>query len=95
MLDLRIRRLVFLFTFLGCHGLAFSMDVVQTFKLALEQDAGIRSARAALAASMERLPQARAQLLPSVNLSLSRNANDLVTTSPSLVAAFSKTVTIT
>lgn len=88
MLALRIRGLVFSLALLGCHGLAFSMDVVQTFKVALEQDAGIRSARAALAASMERLPQARAQLLPSVNLSLSRNTNDLVTTSPSLLGGF-------
>ena len=45
---------------------AHSMNLLEAYQLALDQDATIRASRATLAVGRERLPQARAQLLPSV-----------------------------
>lgn len=56
---------------------AIGMDFRQAYEAALENDASIRASRAAAQASSERLPQARAQLLPNVSLNLGRNFNDL------------------
>ena len=61
---------------------ASSMTLLEAYQLALEQDSTIRASRAALESGRERLPQARSQLLPSVQASLGRNRNDLDTTSP-------------
>lgn len=63
---------------LGAHG----MTLVEVYERALQEDAAIRAARATLSATSERLPQAEAQLMPSVQASLSRNYNDLDTTAP-------------
>lgn len=62
-----------------------AMNLQQLYDKALAQDATIRASRAALASGQERLPQARAQLLPAVQASLSRNRNSLDTTSPNLL----------
>ncbi|MGP1681213.1 MAG: TolC family outer membrane protein [Giesbergeria sp.] len=69
---------------LGCIGLwtalsssAFGMDFRQAYDAALTNDATIRASRAGAAASRERLPQAKAQLLPNVSVSAGRNYNDL------------------
>jgi len=51
--------------------------LLELFDLALLNDARWRGAQAAAAAQQERLPQARAQLLPQVGLSVSRQHNDL------------------
>ena len=56
---------------------AWSMDLKQAYEAAVANDANIRASRAGAAASRERLPQAQAQRLPSVNFSASRNYNDL------------------
>ena len=64
---------------------AQAMNLQQLFEKALAQDANIRASRAALAAGQERLPQARAQLLPAVQASLSRNRNALDTTAPNFL----------
>lgn len=67
----------------ACAALpAWSLDLAQAYALALEQDPTIRAARAAAAAGRERLPQARAQFLPSISASASRFKNDLETTAP-------------
>ena len=67
----------------ACAALpAWSLDLAQAYALALEQDPTIRAARAAAAAGRERLPQARAQFLPSISASASRFRNDLETTAP-------------
>ncbi len=58
------------------------MDLRQVYEAALEQDATIRAARAAADAGRERLPQARAQLLPSVSIGAGRATNRLATTAP-------------
>lgn len=70
-------------TLLGNAALAMNLE--QVFQKAMEQDATIRAARAALQSGLERVPQARAQLLPQVQASMSRNRNDLDTTAPNFL----------
>lgn len=54
---------------------AFALDLIQSYRLALQQDARYQAARADTAASREAVPQALAQLLPNLSSSLSRNKN--------------------
>jgi protease secretion system outer membrane protein len=61
------------------------IDLKQIYQAALEQDANIRASRAAADSGRERLPQARAGLLPQVSASLGRNNNDLNSTAPNLL----------
>jgi outer membrane protein, protease secretion system len=61
---------------------AWAIDLAEAYRLALVQDATIRASRAAADAGRERLPQARAQFLPNISISSSRNRNDLDTTAP-------------
>ncbi|MEN9904157.1 MAG: hypothetical protein RLZZ555_722, partial [Pseudomonadota bacterium] len=58
-------------------GSAWSMDLLQAYQAALQEDSTLRAARAAAEAARERLPQARAQLLPNIGFSAGRNHNDL------------------
>ena len=58
-------------------GSAWSMDLLQAYQAALQEDATLRAARAAADSARERLPQAQAQLLPSISFSAGRNRNDL------------------
>ena len=60
------------------------LTLSQAYRAALEQDAVIRAARAGADARRERLPQARAQLRPNISASVSRNKNDLHSTTPGL-----------
>jgi len=61
------------------------MDLKQVYQAALEQDATIRASRAAADAGRERLPQARAGLLPQISASAGRNNNNLDTTAPNIL----------
>jgi protease secretion system outer membrane protein len=61
------------------------MDLKQVYQAALEQDANIRASRAAADSGRERLPQARAGLLPQVSASMGRNNNNLNSTSPNIL----------
>lgn len=61
---------------------AWSLDLLQAYDTALTQDATVRAARAAADAGRERLPQARAQLLPSLSYSGSRFDNNLNRSQP-------------
>lgn len=70
---------------------AWSMDLMQAYQAAQKQDATVRAARAAADAQRERLPQARAQLLPNVSLSASRSHNDLTRTQTNILGAPSTT----
>lgn len=54
-------------------------DLLQVYQQALTQDATFQAARAAQVAGQERLPQGRALLLPSVNLSANTTYNDVDT----------------
>lgn len=62
---------------------AVAADLLQVFQAAQMQDATVRASRAAAQAVRERLPQARAHMLPAISASLSRNDNRLVSTTPS------------
>jgi outer membrane protein/protease secretion system outer membrane protein len=62
-----------------------AMDLKQVYQAALEQDATIRASRAAADSGRERLPQARAGLLPQISASAGRNNNNLDTTAPNIL----------
>ena len=70
---------------------AWSLDLAEAYRLALEQDSTIRAARAAADAGRERLPQARAQFFPTISASASRSRNDLDTTAPNLLGNLTTT----
>ena len=67
------------------------MDLKQVYQAALEQDSNIRASRAAADSGRERLPQARAALLPQINASAGRNTNNLNTTAPNILGNLSTT----
>jgi outer membrane protein, protease secretion system len=66
-------------------GLVWPMDLMQAYEAAKKQDATVRAARAAADAGRERLPQARAQLMPNISLSLTQNSNHLSSTTPNFL----------
>jgi outer membrane protein/protease secretion system outer membrane protein len=70
---------------------ASALDFKQVYQAALEQDATIRASRAAADSGRERLPQARAGLLPQVSASAGRNFNSLDTTSPNILGELGTT----
>ncbi len=61
---------------------AWSLDLLQAYDAALAQDATVRAARAAADAGRERLPQARAPLLPNLSYNGSRFSNNLNRSQP-------------
>lgn len=65
--------------------------LLELYERALSGDAIIRAARATLSATNERLPQAKAQLLPLVQATLSRSRNNLDTTAPDVLGQQTKT----
>lgn len=73
---------------LACSTLctsAWSLDLSQAYQAAMEQDASLRAARAQTAARSERIAQTRAQLLPNLSASASRNRNALESTEPNFL----------
>lgn len=67
-----------LFSVLGASTApAWSLDLMQAYQAALEQDPKIRAARAARDAASERLPQARAQLMPNLSANVGRYNNNV------------------
>ncbi len=58
-------------------GGAGAADLEQVYRDALSYDAALASARASLEAGREKLPQGRAGLLPSLNLTGNSNWNDV------------------
>jgi outer membrane protein/protease secretion system outer membrane protein len=70
---------------------ASALDFKQVYQAALEQDATIRASRAAADSGRERLPQARAGLLPQISASAGRNFNSLDTTSPNILGELGTT----
>ncbi len=66
-------------------GAAQSMDLLQAFEAARAQDASILTSRAAADAGRERMPQARAQLLPNLSISAGRTRNKLESTAPNFL----------
>src|SRR3569832_1532777 len=53
------------------------INLLEAYNEALEQDASLRATRAATEAKRERIPQARAQLMPNISASLGTNKNNL------------------
>ena len=70
---------------------ASALDFKLVYQAALEQDATIRASRAAADSGRERLPQARAGLLPQISASAGRNFNSLDTTSPNILGELGTT----
>jgi outer membrane protein/protease secretion system outer membrane protein len=70
---------------LGSWAQPAVMDLKQVYQAALEQDASIRASRAAADSGRERVPQARAGLLPQVSASAGRSNNNLDTTAPNIL----------
>lgn len=64
------------------RGTGQRLDLAQAYRLALENDATLRAATATAEARRERLPQARAQLWPSVRGTVTSYKNDLKSTEP-------------
>ncbi|MDB5892454.1 MAG: type secretion outer membrane protein TolC family [Polaromonas sp.] len=59
---------------------AWSLDLMEAYSAAMAEDASIRATRAATDARRERIPQARALLLPNLSANASRNRNSLEST---------------
>lgn len=72
---------------------ANAMDLLQAYEAAQKNDATLMAARAAAAAERERLPQAKAQMLPSVSASLSQSHNQLRSVSPGVFGSETTTDT--
>ena len=70
---------------LGFSMAVWPLDLLQSYEAAKKQDANILATRAAAQAGRERLPQARAQLLPSVGISVTGNRNQLASTTPNFL----------
>lgn len=66
---------------------AWPIDLLQSYQAAQRNDASLRASRANAEAGRERLPQAEAQLRPSVSFSASRNTNELTNDNPPLGSA--------
>jgi outer membrane protein len=75
-----MKKLAAAFFALGLFTPAHGADLLTLYRQALAQDATYQAARAARDAGREKLPQARAGLLPSVNLQANTTWNDQETT---------------
>lgn len=70
---------------LGFSVSVSAMDLLQVYQEALKQDATILAARATAAAESERLPQAKAQMFPTLSASLSQTNNQVESTTPNIL----------
>ncbi|OYU45498.1 MAG: channel protein TolC [Burkholderiales bacterium PBB4] len=86
---LRLSRLCAALTLVLPLSQAWALDLTQAYQAALEQDASIKASRAYADAGRESVPQARAQLLPYVSASFSRNNNQLESTTPNILGQLS------
>lgn len=77
-----LRLIVLLTTGVGMGAPVAALDLSGAYQAALIQDATLQSAKSATEAVREVLPQARAQMFPSINASFSRNNNNLLSRSP-------------
>ena len=84
-------KVTLLCAFLCCALNGHAMDLLQIYQNALIQDPTLLAAKAATAAERERIPQARAQMLPSLSASFSRNRNNLESTSENFLGQESTT----
>ena len=70
------------------HGASvWSMDLLEAYRLAVQQDAVYLAAVATAQAGRERLPQASSQFLPNVSAGVTQNNNKLSSTVPNFLGA--------
>lgn len=86
----KLRTRLFVAVLGATAGSAWSLDLMEAYEAALEQDPTVLAAQAAADSGRERLPQARAQLLPQLGFTASGNKLDRSTTGPN---ALGRTVT--
>ncbi|MDZ7736133.1 MAG: TolC family outer membrane protein [Gammaproteobacteria bacterium] len=84
------RQTILLLTIVGCNHAATAADLLDIYSMAETSDPSFQEARANFEATLETKPQARAQLLPQLNLSLHQESNtqDIKTTGPSSTVDF-------
>jgi len=70
-----------------------TMDLLQAYQAAQKEDSTLRAAHALREAERERVPQARAQLLPNVSANLSNTKNQLTSESPNFLGQTQTTQT--
>jgi len=91
MMPKRGRQLLIALPFVASIGLtsapAQALDLLKSYRLALEQDASYQASRAETEATRELVPQARAQLLPNLSASLSRGKNQTNSETPGFLGA--------
>ncbi|MCB1935307.1 MAG: TolC family outer membrane protein [Nitrosomonas sp.] len=78
-----VRSTFFSFVFLAglvCSSLLNASNLIDVYHEALEKDAQYQSARAAYQAAQEKIVQGRAGLLPNINFSFTRQAQEVDTT---------------
>lgn len=73
----RVLRIALCFCLSSQAGLAWSLDLLESYRLALVEDAQYGAARAALDVGREVVPIARAQLLPNISANATRYENNL------------------
>jgi outer membrane protein, protease secretion system len=72
---------------------AWSLDLLESYQAAKQQDASILASRAATDAGRERLPQARSQFFPSLSANAGRTKNRLDNTTQNLLGVEQTTQT--
>lgn len=72
---------------------AHAMDLLQVFDAAQQNDATVLAARANAEAERERLPQAKAQLLPYMSAGVSNTNNHLASETPNFLGTMQNTLT--
>jgi len=80
-LTMRLLRNGILSGLLLAGGSASALDLLESYRIALNSDANFLAARAMAESSRELLPQARAGLLPQISATASRSKNDTTQTS--------------
>ncbi|MBI5275332.1 MAG: TolC family outer membrane protein [Burkholderiales bacterium] len=79
-----MKKLLTLFALAPLAALAQSLSLGDAYRLALQNDANLAAVRSATDARRERVPQARAQLLPNVQANATKYTNDLESVSPNI-----------
>jgi TolC family type I secretion outer membrane protein len=69
------------------------MNLLQAYEAAQKQDATLQAARAAAMAGRERLPQAKAQMMPAISANFSATKNQLTSTTPNFLGVEQTTET--
>lgn len=88
---LRLNAIAFSACLVLCAAPVAALDLMQAYAAARTSDATTLAAVAAAQAGREVLPQARAQLLPSVVASITRNRNQLQSETPNFLGTISST----